>query len=323
MTVRRVEVASGIELDVIDEGSGTSGVAVLLHGFPESSHSWRHQVSPLVDAGWRVLIPDQRGYASSSAPPEISAYRGDILADDVIALLDDIDADDAVIIGHDWGAIITWHIGQLHPSRCRALIAASVPFTPWPIRPTENLKAAHGDNFFYILYFQTPGIADEELNADPERFLLSIAHMASGEGMRSLVGGPLPAEGTRLTDYFEHMIGGRIEGCPPWMTEADLKLYTKQFTTSGFTGPINWYRNLDANFDIFDSIGAEPLTMPTFFIAGDLDPVILGRPEYLARMNADLPNHQATELITGIGHWVQQEAPDEFNRIVLRWLDSL
>jgi pimeloyl-ACP methyl ester carboxylesterase len=123
VTVRRVEVASGIELDVIDEGSGARGVAVLLHGFPESSHSWRHQVSPLVDAGWRVLVPDQRGYASSSAPPELSAYRGDILADDVIALLDDINADDAVIIGHDWGAIITWHwatspIALSSPHRC-------------------------------------------------------------------------------------------------------------------------------------------------------------------------------------------------------------
>lgn len=323
MTLRRVEVSSGIELDVIDEGSGTRGVVVLLHGFPESSHSWRHQIAPLVDAGWRVLVPDQRGYAYSSAPNEISAYRGDILADDVIALLDDINADDAVVMGHDWGAIVTWHVGQRHPSRCRALIAASVPYTPWPIHPTASLKAAHGDNFFYILYFQTPGVADAELNADPERFLLSIAHMASGDGMRSLVGGPLPAEGTRLTDYFEHMIGGRIKGCPPWMTPTDLSIYTEQFTASGFTGPINWYRNLDANFDLFDAIGAAPLTMPTFFIAGDLDPVILGRPEYLARMDSDLPNHQATELIEGIGHWVQQEAPDEFNRIVLRWLDSL
>ena len=323
MTLRRVEVANGIELDVFDEGSGVNGVAVLLHGFPESSHSWRHQITPLVDAGWRVLVPDQRGYAHSSAPSEVAADRADILADDVIALLDDINIDDAVIIGHDWGAIVTWHVGQRHPSRCRALIAASVPYTPWPIHPIASLKAAHGDNFFYILYFQQPGIADAELNADPERFLLSIAHMASGDGMRSLVGEQLPAEGTRLTDYFEHMIGGKIEGCPPWMTDEDLVVYTEQFTTSGFTGPINWYRNLDANFDIFDPIGASPLTMPTFFIAGDLDPVILGRPEYLARMDSDLPNHQATELIEGIGHWVQQEAPDQFNQIVLRWLDSL
>ena len=322
MTTRRVEVAPDIELDVIDEGSGETGVAVLLHGFPESSHSWRHQVQPLVSAGWRVLVPDQRGYASSSAPSDISAYRGDVLADDVIALLDDIDADDAVIIGHDWGAIVSWHVGQRHPSRCRALIAASVPYTPWPVHPIENLQAVHGDEFFYILYFQAPGVADAELDADPQRFLLSIAHMASGDGMQSLVGGPLPAEGTRLTDYFEHMIGGRIESCPPWMTSDDL-VYTAQFTTGGFTGPINWYRNLDANYDIFDPIGATPLTMPTFFVAGDLDPVILSRPEYLDRMSSELPNHQATELIEGIGHWVQQEAPEAFNQIVLGWLDSL
>ena len=119
------------------------------------------------------------------------------------------------------------------------------------------------------------------------------------------------------------MIGGRIEACPSWMTSDDLAVYTEQFTTSRFTGPINWYRNLDANYDIFDPIGSAPLTMPTFFVAGDLDPVILGRPEYLGRMSSELPNHRATELIEGIGHWVQQEAPEAFNQIVLDWLDSL
>ena len=154
--MRRVEAPQALNL-TSEMKVRVKGVAVLLHGFPESSHSWRHQVQPLVAAGWRVLVPDQRGYASSSAPSEISAYRGDVLADDVIALLNDIDADDAVIIGHDWGAIVTWHVGQRHPSRCRALIAASVPYTPWPVHPIENLQAVHGDEFFYILYPSKPG----------------------------------------------------------------------------------------------------------------------------------------------------------------------
>jgi pimeloyl-ACP methyl ester carboxylesterase len=321
--MRRIELSTGVDLDVIDTGSSERGTVVLLHGFPESSHSWRHQIEPLTAAGWRVLVPDQRGYAGSSAPDSVEAYRADHLSDDIAALLDAVEVDQAVIVGHDWGAIVTWHIGQRHPDRCRAIVAASVPWTPWPAPPIDVLRAQHGDNFFYILYFQIPEVPERELDADPRRFILSIAHMASGDGMHSLVGGAMPAEGTRLTDYFEQAIGGRRSEVPPWMSEADLDIYTDQFVQSGFFGPISWYRNLDANHEIFTPIGTAPLTMPTFFIAGDLDPVILGRPGYVERMDDDLPNHRDTVLLPGIGHWVQQENPEGFNRVLLGWLDSL
>ena len=320
---RRIALSTGVELDVIDTGGGDAGTVVLLHGFPESSHSWRHQITPLAEAGWRVIVPDQRGYAGSSTPATVEAYRADHLADDVAGLLNACDVDDAVIIGHDWGAIVTWHVAQRHPQRCRAIIAASVPWTPWPAPPTEVLKSQHGENFFYILYFQLLDVPEAELDSDPSRFILSIAHMASAEGMRSLVGGPMPAEGTRLTEYFEHVIGGRRPELPEWMSAADLEVYTEQFVQSGFFGPISWYRNLDANHEIFTPIGTAPMTMPTFFIAGDLDPVILGRPGYVERMDSDLPNHRSTALLPDVGHWVQQEAPAEFNRVILGWLDSL
>lgn len=320
---RRLSLATGVDLDVIDVGSAVEGTIVLLHGFPESSHSWRHQIDPLVAAGWRVLVPDQRGYASSSAPTTVEAYRGDHLADDIAALLDACEVDQAVILGHDWGAIVTWHIAQRHPDRCRAIMAASVPWTPWPAPPTDVLRAQYGDDFFYILYFQIPDVPETELDADPRRFILSIAHMASGEGMRSIVGTSMPAEGTQLTEYFEQLIGGRLETVPGWMTESDLETYTEHFTASGFFGPISWYRNLDANHEIFTPVGASPLTMPTYFIAGDLDPVILGRPGYVERMDTDLPNHQGTVLLPGIGHWVQQEDPEGFNRVILGWLETL
>ncbi|MDA2944223.1 MAG: alpha/beta hydrolase [Actinomycetota bacterium] len=321
--MRRIALSTGVELDVLDAGDGRRGAVVLLHGFPESSHSWRHQIEPLASAGWRVIVPDQRGYAGSSTPDSVEAYRADHLSDDIAALLDAVGVDQAVIVGHDWGAIVTWHIGQRHPDRCRAIVTASVPWTPWPAPPTDVLRAQHGDNFFYILYFQIREVPERELDADPRRFILSIAHMASGDGMHSLVGGPMPAEGTRLTDYFEQAIGGRRLDVPQWMSEADLDTYTDQFIRSGFFGPISWYRNLDANHEIFTPIGATPLTMPTFFIAGDLDPVILGRPGYVERMDDDLPNHRDTVLLPGIGHWVQQEDPDGFNRVLLGWLDSL
>lgn len=319
----RVTTAPGVELDVHTAGPTDGPAVLLLHGFPESSWSWRHQIAPLTAAGYRVIVPDQRGYAASTATDDSAAYRADHLADDAAAVLDHFGVERAVVVGHDWGAILTWHIAQRHPHRCRAVIAASVPYTPWSQAPTASLRATHGDDFFYILYFQIPGVPERELDADPERFLLSILHVASGDGIRSIVGGPLPAEGTGLTEFFEHQLGGRRSSLPGWLTRADLDVYVEQFTRSGFGRPINWYRNLDANHEMFTPIGTSPITMPTFFVAGELDPVILGRPGYVSRMLDDLPDHRENALIPGIGHWVQQEAPAEFNAVLLRWLASL
>lgn len=322
-TRRRVTTAPGIELEVLDSGSGPDQTVVLLHGFPETGHSWRHQIGPLIDAGLRVIVPDQRGFGSSSSPQGTSEYRADHLTGDIAAVLDDAGVDDAIVIGHDWGAIVAWHMAQLHPERCRAVIAASVPWTPWPAAPTELLRAVHGDSFFYILHFQQPQVAETEMEDDIERFLLSIIWAASAEGMATHDPTPLPAVGTTVTEAFEHQSGGRRSGPPPWLSDAELAVYIEQFRTSGFSGPVNWYRNFDANHELTAALGATPITMPTYFVAGAVDPVVRGRDEYLARMDTDLPNHRATVLIPGVGHWVQQEAPEEFNRVVLGFIEQI
>jgi len=320
---RRVVTDPDVEIEVFDSGPGPSRTVVLLHGFPETSHSWRHQTGPLVDAGLRVIVPDQRGYGRSSRPESIPDYRADRLTGDIAAILDGAGIDDAIIVGHDWGAIVAWHMAQLHPRRCAAVIAASVPWTPWPMAPTELLRAVHGDSFFYILHFQTPGVAEGEMEVDVERFLLSIAWAAAAEGMATHDPTPLPAAGTTVTEAFEHQSGGRRTSPPPWLSDADLAVYVEQFDHSGFLGPVNWYRNFDANHALTADLGAEPITMPTFFVAGALDPVILGRDDYLARMDTDLADHRATVLIPDVGHWVQQEAPEEFNRVVLGFIEQV
>ncbi|MFT4618354.1 MAG: pimeloyl-ACP methyl ester carboxylesterase, partial [Halioglobus sp.] len=153
--VRRVHTSDefgGVDLDVIDTGTPGNPVIVLCHGWPESKHSWRHQIEPLVDAGYRVLVPDQRGYGSSSAPSDVAAYRSDRLSSDLIALLDDVDVEQAIFVGHDWGALVVWDLARYHPDRVSGLINVSVPFTPWPMQPTELFRATYHDRFFYMLY---------------------------------------------------------------------------------------------------------------------------------------------------------------------------
>lgn len=327
-STRRLSVADGIELDVHEAGRAGDPLVLLLHGFPESAHSWRHQMQPLADAGYHVLAPDQRGYAGSSAPRDVEAYAGDLLADDVCALIDDAGAEQAIVVGHDWGALLAWHLAMTRPERCRAVVAASVPFNEWPARPTDVFRALHGDRFFYILYFQEPGVAEAELDADPERFLRAIVWAAAGEGPGgNTLASQLPMAGTTMIGALEASLEsalGRVpDDLPPWLPPDDFATFVAQFRTSGFFGPVSWYRNMDRNHDRTRDLGAAALTMPTGFVAGDRDPVIAGRPELVTNMDTILPNHLGSHLLPGAGHWVQQEAPAAFTAALLDLLGRL
>ncbi len=151
---------NGVTLRVHQAGDPANPTVVLSHGFPELAYSWRHQMAPLAEAGYHVIAPDQRGYGHSSAPDEIDAYGIVNLTDDLLALLDHFGKDDAVFVGHDWGALIVWDLARLHPERVRAVVGVSVPFVQWPGPPTQLMKMMYGDRFFYILYFQEPGVAE-------------------------------------------------------------------------------------------------------------------------------------------------------------------
>ena len=207
---RRVTTAPGIELDVIDAGTPGDPVIVLVHGWPESSHSWRHQIDPLVAAGYRVLVPDQRGYAASSAPRLVEAYRSDHLAADLCALLDDIDAPTATFVGHDWGSLVVWDLARFQPERVNAVINVSVPYTPWPIKPTDLFRSVYGDRFFYMLYFQQTDAPERELEADIELSMRTILWGGSAEMF-----GPAPdpsklpslAHGTLLGTFTHGHVG--------------------------------------------------------------------------------------------------------------------
>jgi pimeloyl-ACP methyl ester carboxylesterase len=319
MTGRQRRVATnGIELDVIDAGEPGNPVVVLVHGFPESSHSWRHQIQPLVDAGYRVLVPDQRGYAHSTAPTDVDAYRVDHLAADLLGLLDDIGADDAIFVGHDWGSMVVWDLSRLHPDRVRGVINVSVPYTPWPAPPTDLFKMVSGDRFFYILYFQQVGPPEAELEANVADTMRKTLWGASA----AMFGpAPDPADTPPMegTGFLDMMAGREIpDGLPTWLTQDDLDAYVEQFETSGFFGPVSWYRNLDADYQLVKDLPAP--AMPTAFIGGRQDGVIAYRPEYVEAMDTLLPDYKGTIWIDDAGHWTQQEQPAAFNAALLELL---
>lgn len=318
ITTRRA--VNGIELDVIEAGDPAAPAIVLSHGFPECAHSWRHQIAPLAEAGYHVLAPDQRGYGGSSAPTEVEAYGIEHLAGDLLGLLDGTGHDDAVFVGHDWGALVVWDLARLHPERVRAVVGVSVPYTQWPTAPTEMMKAIWGDRFFYILYFQPVGPAEAELEADVERTMRLMLWGASGEAYVEDRPEPPPMEGTGFLDIIT-AVGPIPDELPAWLTPEDLAVYVDHFRTSGFFGPVSWYRNLDANYARVKDLPVP--SAPSWFIGGTHDIVIAGRPGYVEAMEGLLPNHRGSVLFDGIGHWTQQEAPEQFNAALLGCLREL
>jgi pimeloyl-ACP methyl ester carboxylesterase len=310
---------NGVDLVVTEAGDRSAPAVILSHGFPESAHSWRHQIPVLAEAGYHVIAPDQRGYGFSSSPKDVSAYGIRNLTGDLIALLDHFGHDDAVFVGHDWGALVVWDAGRLHPTRCRAIAAVSVPLTPWPGRPTDLFKAMFGDRFFYMLYFQEVGPAERELDADIRRSMHTIMWGASGEMYRGVPSEIPPMVGTGFLDMFSDV----PDHLPSWLTQADLDYYVEQYQNSGFFGPVSWYRNLDANYEIMKDIPFDVMTMPTFFIGGSKDGVIAPRLDTIDTVNAISPNYKGSVIIPEAGHWTQQEKPVEFNTALLDFLRTL
>lgn len=309
---------NGVDLCLLEAGDPACPTVFLIHGFPECAYSWRHQLSALAAAGYHVIAPDQRGYGYSSAPQEVSAYGIEQFSGDLLGLLDELGKDQAIFVGHDWGALITWEFARLHPERVRAVVGASVPAVQWPAAPTQLMKMVYADNFFYILYFQPVGPAEAELDADPYVSMAKFLWAASGEGFE------MPTE-TRKMEGNGLLTDTKMPPARPWpwLTEEDLVYYADQFRHSGFFGPISYYRNLDANYELVKDIGLDHLTMPSFFITGDKDGVRLMDPTGIERMQASLPDFRGFVVIEGAGHWTQQEKPDQFNEALIGFLNSL
>lgn len=310
--VERVTIhANGVELSVLISGPADGDVVVLCHGFPELAHSWRHQIDYLAAAGYRVLAPDMRGYGQSSIPSDVEAYDIVQLTGDVVGLLDHVGAEQAVVIGHDWGAIVAWQFALLHSERTRAVAALSVPFLARSEHPPiDTLRFLFGGKFFYIVYFQEPGVADAELGADARTTMLRMfAAIQTGLGaLRDDGRGMLE----RLTPATEP---------PPWISTDDFEVYVENFERTGFSGGLNWYRCMNRNWELTPQLAGARVTVPACFVAGGEDPVISMWP--VAGMADHLDDLRATVILDGAGHWVQQERPAEVNEALLAFLRSL
>lgn len=310
----RLVDTNGVRLRVVEAGEPGAPVVILAHGFPELAYSWRHQIPALADAGYHVLAPDQRGYGGSSRPEAIEAYDIHRLTADLVGLLDDVGAERAVWVGHDWGAVVVWNAPLLHADRVAAVAALSVPALPRAqVPPTQAFRSRFGENFFYILYFQEPGIADAELNGDPARTMRRMIGGLRPPGdqsaaMRMLAPGP---------DGFIDRLP-EPAGLPAWISQEELDHYIGEFTRTGFTGGLNWYRNFDRNWETTADLAGKTISVPSLFIAGTADPVLTFTRTDRAAEVISGPYREV--LIDGAGHWLQQERPGEVTAALLEFL---
>jgi len=279
-----------VDLHVVEKGDGNP--VVLLHGFPELAYSWRHQIDALADSGYRVLAPDMRGYGRSDAPDSIEAYDVVELCEDVARVLENSGAERAAVVGHDWGANVAWHFALIHPDRTVCVAGLSVPLVPRAWAPPLEIMRAHLGEDFYIVWFQEPGVAEAALERDVRRTILTPAVWNAEWAARE-------DENPRV---------------PPYMSEDDVAVYVREFERTGFRGGLNWYRNIDRNWERTAHLDDRKVEMPALFMAGTRDSTMQWMsPEVMHGRVTDL----RTEIVDGAGHWLQQERPDEVNRALL------
>jgi pimeloyl-ACP methyl ester carboxylesterase len=317
VTHRTIET-NGISMHLAEAGAGP--LVVLCHGFPESWYSWRHQLAAFAEAGFHAVAPDMRGYGQTDRPEAIDQYTLLHLIGDMVGLLDALDEKQAVIAGHDWGAPVAWHAALLRPDRFRGVIGLSVPYRPrGPVRPTTVMPQTD-DAVFYQLYFQTPGVAEAEHERDVRRTLRTILYSISGDA-------PPAAGAVAMVPRQGGFLGQMTNpvALPPWVTEADIDFYAGEFARTGFSGGLNWYRNIDRNWELLAPFAGARVVVPALYIAGDRDPVVSfpGMDRLIPNLRNFVPQLRQTIMLPGCGHWTQQERPAEVNAAMTDFLQGL
>ncbi|KUI32438.1 epoxide hydrolase [Mycobacterium sp. IS-1742] len=314
IVTERVIETNGVQLRTLEAGRTGDPLVVLAHGFPELAYSWRHQIPALAAAGYHVLAPDQRGYGGSSRPQAVDDYSISALTGDLVGLLDYAGAERAAFVGHDWGAIVAWHMPLLYPDRVATVAGLSGPPVPRSRKPpTTAWRNIFGDNFFYILYFQEPGVADADLGRDPAT---TMRRVLAGQATREELAASMLRPGPE--GYVERL--PEPEGLPDWLSQDELDHYIREFSRTGFTGALNWYRCFDRNWELTANTPATTITVPSLFIAGADDPVLsFTRTDRYAEV---ISGPYRELIIDGAGHWVQQERPDEVNQALLDLLSG-
>lgn len=323
----RFVATNNIRLHVAEMGSGP--LVLLCHGFPESWHSWRHQLAALAEAGFHAVAPDLRGYGTSDAPEAIDQYTLLHLAGDMVGLVQALGERQAVIAGHDWGAPVAWTSALLRPDLFRGVIGLSVPYMPrGPVRPTSRMPQTD-DAVFYQLYFQQPGVAEAEFEPDSRGFLRGMLLTSSAAGAmrtRAPDAGPVgmvPRAGG-LRARWADMVPADAP-LPSWVTEGDIDVLAESFARSGFRGPLNYYRNIDRNWELLAPFAGAKVTVPALYMGGEQDLVLgfEGMRGLVANLRQFVPELRQSVILPDCGHWTQQEQAAAVNTAMIEFLRGL
>ncbi len=317
VTHRLVPSPAG-RIHLVEQGVGP--LVLLVHGFPESWYSWRHQLPVLAAAGYRAVAIDVRGYGRSSKPERAAAYRMLGLVEDNVAVVRALGEESAVIVGHDWGSVIAASSALIRPDVFRAVGLLSVPYAPpGGPRPSEVFARMGGDEEFYVSYFQEPGRAEAEIEPDVRGWLAGFYAAFSADTMPA-TSAPDPhfvSRGGTLSDRFP---SGRL---PEWLGEGDLDVYAGEFERTGMGGALNRYRNMDRDWEDLADFHGKPITQPSLFLGGGADASTTWLAEAIQAYPATLPGLVSSHILEGCGHWIQQERREAVNEILTGWLASL
>lgn len=315
ITHRQIQT-NGITMHIAEAGQGLP--VIFLHGFPELWYSWRHQLPVIAAAGFHAVAPDQRGYGQTDAPPDIESYSMKELTADVIGLLDALDAEQGVLVGHDWGSGVVWACAELYPERVAAMFHLGIAYTPrGDLPPTESIAQFADDHFNFALYFQEPGVAEAELEKNVRDTVRRFFYTLSGDAPPGTVE-YLFTEKLADTGMLEGM--PNPETLPAWLTEADLDYYTQELSRTGFRGGLNWYRNMDSDWRNLPQIGTTGIPQPVSYIGGRRDPTVIYAP--FDPMIAAVPKLRQILFLETAGHWIHQERADEVNRALIAFLKN-
>ncbi len=283
---RTVE-SNEIRLHLVEEGDGFP--VVFCHGFPELWYSWRHQIPALAAAGLRPIALDLRGYGDTDKPEALQEYDIQHLVGDLIGVLDALKLDKAVLVGHDWGSFVVWSAAVMHPERVERVVSLNVPYRGRSVifPPTKVLKEM-GNRFAYVLFFQEPGRAETRFSSDLAAALRRVYDGAAAD--------------------------------PAFLSREEFQVYLEAFRKGGMSGPLNFYRNIDRNWETTSNLADRVVECPCLVVLADKDPVL--RPEFAEGMERWLPRLRK-EIVSDCGHWTQQEKPEEVNRLLLDFLSDL
>jgi pimeloyl-ACP methyl ester carboxylesterase len=315
--IHRVVQTQGLRMHIAEQGRGP--LIVLCHGFPESWYSWRHQISPLAQAGYHVVAPDLRGYGDTEAPAERDSYTIMHLVGDMVGLVYALDETQAIIVGHDWGATVAWHSALLRPDVFSAVVAMSVPYRQRGPAPPLRLLRQAGQYTYYWLYYQDVGVAEAEYDRDPKETLRRTLYTFSGDAPHSDVNRRILQPGRGALDSTlepDHL--------PSWLSDADLDYMAAGLRRGGFRNPLNYYRNIDRNWELLAPWAGGVIRQPALFIAGSEDHVIRGPTgeQQLKALPTTVPGLQRSVILEGAGHYIQQERAPEVTTALLEFVQN-